>query len=151
MQVTVVDRPLDSRKAEVPAQERPQWRVVEQGFRRTDQHASEDDCGEPVQAALQHRQAVGPVDLFAVEAAPDPFELSDGDPEASRLAGEYDRIDRAGGRAAEDRKRVHAAMRRHIRDRFQDADLERAARTAARQNERRFDIIRVNFHRFGVL
>ena len=42
-------------------------------------------------------------------------------------------------------------MRRHFRDGAKDTDLEGTTRTTAGQNQRRFDIIRMNFHGFGVL
>ena len=71
--------------------------------------------------------------MLTLEVTPDPVELCDGNPEASSTTRKDDGINRTGGRTADDRKRIGSAVRKHVCYRSQHPDLERPARSPARQ------------------
>ena len=144
-QPAVVQGFLDRGEADVPAQERPQGGVVEQRLGHADEAARHDGC-EPVQAALQHRQLVGPEDLVAAEVAPHLFQFGDRQPETARFGGNDDSVHGPGRGAAQDIERIHGTFRQLLRNCFEDPDLKCATRAAAREHQRSFRISRIRTH-----
>ena len=121
-------------EADIAAQQRAQWGIIQQRLRHADQSAGHDRR-EPVQAAPQHRPVVRAVHVVAAEIAPDPLQLCHRDLEAARLGGEHDRIHGACGGPADDAERIDGPFRHQFRDRFQDTDLKGAPGAAAGQHQ----------------
>ena len=90
-----------------------------------------------MQAALEHRPAVGPKYLITAKMPPDCLEFLDGRPVMPRLAGENDGIDGPGRSAANDRERIAGFGWQQFADCLEDANLKGATGAPTGQDQRR--------------
>ena len=99
-----------------------------------------------MRASPGHAQRVGTVYVVRVKVLPDTAQIADRRREILRKAGQRRRVDRAGGGAADDGKRIAGLVRQNLGNAFEHADLIRRARPASGKDQARAVVIAASTH-----
>jgi hypothetical protein len=83
--------------------------------------------------------------------SPNPLKFCNSHAKSAGLAGQYNRVNGPGGRAADHGKRILGAMRQHFGYGTKHTDLKRPTGTTPRQYQCRPAVFCVKFHQLGVL
>ena len=103
---------------DVSVQKFPERRIVQQGLWRTHEPATEHKRRHPVQAALEHGQVVGLVDMVATKMSPDALQFRNRGAELLRSRRKYHGNYGPRRRATDDGERVRLAVWRQLRQGF---------------------------------